>query len=52
MLEKIIEEEEKKASQEQMLDEVSCAICMVIMVEPCKLSCGHRFCIQCVSRVF
>ena len=22
------------------------------MVEPCKLPCGHRYCVQCVTKMF
>ena len=52
MLQQLIEEEEKKAQEETKLEEFTCAICMVIMVEPCQLHCGHRFCIQCVGKIF
>ena len=44
--EDLIKQEERE--QELLLD-YSCPICMEIMVDPCRLSCSHRFCISCVS---
>ena len=30
--------------------ETNCSICYIIMVEPCKTSCNHVMCIQCLQR--
>ena len=49
---KILPKEEKKeAVQEENFDK-DCPICLTIMAEPCKLPCGHRFCIMCIDKVF
>ena len=44
-------EEEKKISESDLHDK-DCSICFTIMVEPIKLECNHRFCIQCISKLF
>ena len=38
-------------SQPSKIDK-DCAICLNIMVEPCKLLCGHRFCFKCLEKAF
>lgn len=32
--------------------EVTCAICMGILCEPCTLGCGHSFCKNCIRGVY
>lgn len=44
-LEKLAKEREARARSEDERFERDCPICMTVMVEPCKLPCGHRFCI-------
>ena len=44
-----IDENEEKRREEAKVVESECAICMLLMVEPCKLTCEHHFCIRCVQ---
>ena len=41
-----------KNMDDKGIKDVTCAICLDVMVEPCRLYCGHRFCIQCVGAHF
>ncbi|XP_058588762.1 E3 ubiquitin-protein ligase TRIM38 isoform X1 [Neofelis nebulosa] len=33
----------------KMKEEVTCAICLLLMAEPVSISCGHSYCRQCIS---
>ncbi|XP_066106897.1 E3 ubiquitin-protein ligase TRIM22-like isoform X2 [Saccopteryx bilineata] len=36
-------------SQENIMDEVTCPICMQLLTEPVSLNCGHNFCQGCIT---
>ncbi|XP_051009581.1 E3 ubiquitin-protein ligase TRIM31-like [Acomys russatus] len=35
----------------QMLEDVTCAICLDVLRDPVTIDCGHNFCLQCISQV-
>ncbi|XP_051009580.1 E3 ubiquitin-protein ligase TRIM31-like [Acomys russatus] len=35
----------------QMLEDVTCAICLDVLRDPVTVDCGHNFCLQCISQV-
>jgi len=55
-MQSIFEIEELKSGKnvdERKLIEVECNICFNFMMEPVSLpKCGHKFCIQCISKLF
>ena len=46
---KTIMVQNKKQEKPQIEDE--CSICLQLMVDPCKLKCDHRFCLQCLNQL-
>lgn len=43
--------ETHKFEEENKNADGDCPVCMSLMIEPTKLNCGHRFCIQCMDEV-
>ena len=48
----MLQEEDNKANEEEIIADEDCCICMDTCTKPKKLKCGHIFCTDCIEQYF